>query len=420
MSCDQTLEHKIRFSRAVGSVALVVLVSAAGLFPSGLAGAAPAKPLTTSNPTCSSLDTAMACVQAWANGITIDYTGVLGPTPPQPSQSVALNLVGGNATIDRAFNCVSETYSVFVPLTAGEWEGSSTLRTSSDPGSPNNTFPFDLVVGSPGSPLAPPTTCELSNEAGPSGTLVPPVAAIVLSPDGLGYWLADSDGTVLGTGDAVSYGDAPIAPLNAPIVGMAATVEGSGYWLVGGDGGVFSYGSAHFYGSAGGLPLNQPVVGMARTPDNKGYWLVAADGGIFAYGDASFYGSMGGSHLNRPIVGMAATPDGHGYYLVASDGGVFAFGDAHFQGSMGGQSLNQPVVGMSIDPASGGYWEVAVDGGIFSFDAPFFGSKGDVPGTEPIVGMTSTRTGLGYLLAGVGNSQAGSGIGVYGYGDSYG
>ena len=32
--------------------------------------------------------------------------------------------------------------------------------------------------------------------------------------------------------------------------------------------------------------------------------------------------------------------------------------------------------------------------------------------------MTSTRTGLGYLLAGVGNSQVGSESGVYGYGDS--
>ncbi len=205
MSCDQTLKHNIRFSGAVSSVALVVLVTVVGLFPSGLAVAEPARPLTTSNPTCSSLDTSMACVQAWANGITIDYTGVLGPAPPQPSQSVALNLVGGSTTIDRAFNCVSGTYSVFVPLTAGEWEGSSTLRTSSDPGSPDNTFHFDLVVGSPGSPLAPPTTCELSNEAGPSGTFVPPVAAIVVSPDGFGFWLADSDGTVLGTGDAVSY-----------------------------------------------------------------------------------------------------------------------------------------------------------------------------------------------------------------------
>lgn len=79
---------------------------------------------------------------------------------------------------------------------------------------------------------------------------------------------------------------------------------------------------------------------------------------------------------------------------------------------MGGQPLNAPVRAMSADPATGGYWEVAVDGGIFSFDAPFFGSKGDVPGTQPVVGMSSSRTGLGYLLAGSGGD-------VYGYGDAY-
>jgi hypothetical protein len=66
---------------------------------------------------------------------------------------------------------------------------------------------------------------------------------------------------------------------------------------------------------------------------------------------------------------------------------------------------------MSVDPATGGYWEVAVDGGIFSFGAQFFGSKGNVAGTQPVVGMSSTRTGLGYSLADTSG-------GVYGYGDA--
>ena len=182
----------------------------------------------------------------------------------------------------------------------------------------------------------------------------------------------------------------------SPIVGMTSTPDGQGYWLVASDGSVYAYGDAADEGSMTGRSLAKPIVGMASTPDGKGYWLVASDGGIFAFGDAGFYGSTGNIRLAQPIVGMTPTPDGRGYYLVASDGGIFAFGDAVFQGSMGGKALDKPVVGMALDQATGGYWLVAADGGIFSFNAPFYGSTGNIHLAKPIVGMEAPPDGSGY------------------------
>jgi hypothetical protein len=207
---------------------------------------------------------------------------------------------------------------------------------------------------------------------------------------------------------------APTPPATTPssaTVGMAATPEGSGYWLANSNGAVSAYGSAHFYGSMEGQALTAPIAHIVSTPDGRGYWLVAGDGGIFSFGDAGFFGSMGGRRLNAPVVDLAPTSDGHGYWLVASDGGVFSFGDAVFRGSMGGIPLNQPVVGISADRATGGYWQVAADGGVFSFGAPFFGSTGDLQLNRPVEGMTSSPTGNGYWFVA-------SDGGIFAFGDA--
>jgi hypothetical protein len=206
---------------------------------------------------------------------------------------------------------------------------------------------------------------------------------------------------------------APLTPggLAAPVVGMAATPDGNGYWLANTAGAVSAHGSAVNYGSMAGQALQAPITHIVSTPDGKGYWLVAADGGIFTFGDAAFYGSMGGKRLNAPVVDMAPTSDGKGYWLVASDGGVFTFGDAAFQGSMGGQHLNKPVVGIAADYQTGGYWEVATDGGIFSFNAPFFGSTGNIVLNKPVNKMTPTSDDKGYLFVA-------SDGGVFAYGDA--
>ena len=44
---------------------------------------------------------------------------------------------------------------------------------------------------------------------------------------------------------------------------------------------------------------------------------------------------------------MTTTPLGKGYWMVASDGGIFSFGDARFFGSTGNVPLNQPIVGLA-------------------------------------------------------------------------
>ncbi len=239
--------------------------------------------------------------------------------------------------------------------------------------------------------------------------------SIAAMPDGQGYWLVDSDGSVSTHGDAVAYGSMAGKPLASPINHIVATPDGKGYWLVAGDGGVFAFGDAGYFGSMGGHSLNEPVVAMTTTSDGGGYWLVASDGGVFAFGDAAFHGSMGGLALNAPVIGIAAdsstdgywevaldggvfafdapflgsvasiphvaattgmdsSPSGYGYRLIGADGGVFAFGDDPFHGSMGGIALNAPVIGIARDSATSGYWEVATDGGVFAFDAAFFGA----------------------------------------------
>ncbi len=220
---------------------------------------------------------------------------------------------------------------------------------------------------------------------------------LAATPDGLGYWIVGSNGSISAYGTAVNYGSMSGHHLNRPIVGIAATPDGHGYWLVATDGGIFSFGDAQFYGSTGNIKLNQPIVGITGTVDGKGYWMVASDGGVFSFGDAMFHGSTGNIKLNKPIVGMASTPDGTGYWLVASDGGIFSFGTAEFHGSTGNIKLNKPVMGMAADRTGHGYWLVATDGGIFTFgDAGFHGSGGSAGRTA--VGLIASPGGPGYAL----------------------
>ena len=166
----------------------------------------------------------------------------------------------------------------------------------------------------------------------------------------------------------------PVAPLPSQAVSMAATRDGLGYWVARTNGSLAARGDAGDLGSLTSITLAAPVCQLAPTPSGRGYWMVAADGGIFSFGDATFHGSAGGLRLNAPVVGMAPTASGRGYWMVAADGGIFSFGDAGFHGSAGSLHLNAPITGMASDPATGGYWMVAADGGIFSFDAPFEGT----------------------------------------------
>jgi hypothetical protein len=196
-----------------------------------------------------------------------------------------------------------------------------------------------------------------------------------------GYYIATSDGGVVGFGDTKLFGNA--LGSGKTTVGLAVDPTGLGYVLATTDGWVGF--SAAGTSSQQLANLNRPIVGIAMTPTGNGWWLVATDGGIFSFGDATFHGSTGAITLNQPIVGMASTPSGNGYWLVASDGGIFSFGDADFFGSTGAITLNQPIVGMLPTPTGEGYWLVAKDGGVFSFgDATFLGALA----TPPVVAIS--------------------------------
>ncbi len=227
-----------------------------------------------------------------------------------------------------------------------------------------------------------------------------PMTSIVRTPDGLGYWIVGTDGGVFTFGDAGFYGSLPginVAPQNARVadsvvfhayaasqdVFLAPTPDGHGYWMADSAGDVFSFGNAQFHGSLPGLlgpfakpsahdvvtghQATVPITGFAATGDGGGYWMAATDGSIYTFGDAANYGSLPALGLTAPpvvvygysppstvglsiplanISSLVRTPDGGGYWLTSLNGGVFSFGDAQFHGSV-------PGVPSSIDGVAG-------------------------------------------------------------------
>ena len=198
------------------------------------------------------------------------------------------------------------------------------------------TFGDAAFFGSlPGSGLIPSQARVAQSETqfayvGSTGLYFQPTA------DDRGYWIADSSGNVYVFGDARSYGTLPqllgsasysaaIRPndigvghaTTVPITGFVATPDGGGYWMAGTDGSVYTFGDAKYFGSLPGSGVNVPPISitgfarpstvsvqiplstvgdMVRSPDGGGYWLASFDGGVFAYGDANFYGSVPGVH----------------------------------------------------------------------------------------------------------------------------
>ena len=194
---------------------------------------------------------------------------------------------------------------------------------------------------------------------------------------------------------ALTLPRAPSCPPPAAAVGMANSAGGDGYWIAGPDGTVQNFGNASNFG--GITNPTSAVVAIAGLPSGNGYFLVEADGYVQAFGAAVNSGDMAGKPLNEPIVGMAVDPATGGYWLLGGDGGVFSF-NAPFYGSTGNIVLNKPAVGMEATPDGSGYWFVASDGGVFSFNAPFYGSTGNLHLNAPVVGMSVDLATGGYWL----------------------
>jgi len=223
------------------------------------------------------------------------------------------------------------------------------------------------------------------------------VTGFAPTPDGHGYWMLTSDGGIFTFGDAQFYGSLPginITPNGARIaqsetlfayVGssqlfLQATPDGHGYWIADSAGNVYCFGDARFFGTlseelgsandrrassispnprdiAKGYPTTVPITAFVATPDGGGYMMAGTNGNVYTFGDALGRGSLSSVGIVVPPVSITGytrpstvdvniplstvgdlirTPDGGGYWMASLDGGVFTFGDAPFYGSIPG------------------------------------------------------------------------------------
>lgn len=243
------------------------------------------------------------------------------------------------------------------------------------------------------------------------------IVGITARPDGSGYALTGTAGSVLIFGNARYQGSILGVALNEPGSRLAANSDGSGYWIAARDGGVFAF-NAGYFGSLGGAGNPNDVIGIEATANNTGYWLADTIGGVFAFGSAAFYGSLptpGAPDLvaGDAVVDLARSHGGAGYLLLTKVGRVYAWGDAVYSG--GGEATGKVFVAMARC-AAGGYWLVASDGTVYGYGAAaaHVFAPNPPPGIgagNAIVDIFGTASGLGYWLAGTDG-------GVFAYGDA--
>jgi outer membrane protein assembly factor BamB len=143
------------------------------------------------------------------------------------------------------------------------------------------------------------------------------------------------------------------------------------------------------------ISIGQRVPNFTSPSAALGLILVGTDSGVAAFAGSS--GLPPPAPPPPPPPGCRQQPNHGGYWLVARDGGVFTFGGAPYCGSTGNVPLSQPVVGMA-GTSGAGYWMVARDGGVFTFNVAFLGSLGATHLNAPVVGMAPTPSRRGYWL----------------------
>jgi hypothetical protein len=195
-----------------------------------------------------------------------------------------------------------------------------------------------------------------------------PIVGAARGPTG-GYWLARTDGRVVGYGIA-ALGTVRLGANDARITAIASAPAG-GYWLLRADGHVDGFQAAK-YGDLTGLQHGR-AVGIAAAP-NRGYWIATADGKVWAFGTSSRGSIPAGKHA--PVVGIAASE--RGYWLATSDGHVYSFGVPAL-GDLVTRGIHARVVGIAAAP-KGGFWLATADGRAYSFGAP---SISAVEGSRP-------------------------------------
>jgi hypothetical protein len=307
--------------------------------------------------------------------------------PPSAPTVAQVQQLGGAAIVDWKPPASAGTGRL-TSYTVSAWPGGATVTV---PAGPRN---FARITGI-GTDAPAFFTVTATNSAGLS-TTSPPSAIVLMQP---GNVFATAAGTVEARNSAVSFGHP--SPPRAPIVGIAHGPDGTGYFLAGSDGSVYAFGAARQRGSLVGVALAAPITGIAANPGGTGYWMVGRDGGVFAFGRVHGYGSLPGLGVHvDDIVGITPTPDGGGYWLVGADGGVFAFGDARFRGSATPYHLGSPAVAIAASPTGAGYWVLSRSGGVYTFGlVGFYGSaSGEVPAGA--VSIAASPDGTGYWVLG--------------------
>jgi hypothetical protein len=154
-----------------------------------------------------------------------------------------------------------------------------------------------------------------------------PVVAIASTPR-LGYWLLEADGTVLGFGDARTYGLAKPLPASDPAVAIASSRDGDGYVVLTAEGQLIGYGDARSVTATTPVAKGSTAVGLALMASGP---LVLDSNGVVT-------GGTGGPSTALPLsagaaTAITATPDGDGYWVLTATGQVIAHGDAKAEGS---------------------------------------------------------------------------------------
>ncbi|MGO9197050.1 MAG: beta strand repeat-containing protein [Acidimicrobiales bacterium] len=126
------------------------------------------------------------------------------------------------------------------------------------------------------------------------------VVSIFATRSGNGYYVVSSTGKTYRFGRA-EEGEGVYAPrITAPVVSATLDWATDGYWLARSDGTVLGVDSPSFGGHG------TSVVGMAASPDSKGYFLVTSRGKVFPEGDAKLLASNGHSSLSGTVIGISS------------------------------------------------------------------------------------------------------------------
>lgn len=158
-----------------------------------------------------------------------------------------------------------------------------------------------------------------------------------------------------------------------------------------------------------------------------GYWLVGKDGGVFSFGSGPFYGSgvtVPGACTpsDEPMQsgglacsGIASTPSGNGYWLLNSLNWPTGYGDAS-EYPPSGCAISGPIgtiwVGMTSSSTGFGFLMASSNGAVAGCgDAVPKGGLTSLRLAAPIVGIAATHDRKGYWLVGADG-------GVFSFGDA--